>query len=116
MDIDIFNNIFFTVAIMFTRQGIHFRGNEYFDEKFGINISKEYLREQTAIVKPKIIMPLGNSAWGMIREICELHQYDNRISEVVNDSGKSNIKKYKTIIIPNYHPLSHASPDIQYDI
>jgi len=116
IDMDVFNNIFFTVAIMFTRQGNHFRGNEFYDEKFGIKVSYIYLKEQIDIVKPKIIIPLGNTAWSMIRDIFKLYDYDLKISNVINNLGKNNIIIGDTIIIPNYHPAAHINPNIQYDI
>ncbi|MBD3329562.1 hypothetical protein GF357_03645, partial [Candidatus Dojkabacteria bacterium] len=38
-----FGKLFFTVAVFFTRKGNRFRGNEYYDEGFGVKHSLPYL-------------------------------------------------------------------------
>ena len=112
----IWDEFIFTVAVFFTRQGDHFRGSEFYDEKFGVRTSLPYLKRQIEIVKPKIIMPIGGTAWGMVRDIFGLGKYPEKISEVIERLGKEIIKKGDTIIIPNFHPASHTDPNVQYDI
>jgi hypothetical protein len=113
---EIWDKFIFTVAVFFTRQGKHFRGSEFYDEKYGVELSLPYLTRQIDIVKPKVIIPLGGTAWGMVRSIFELKQMPGKISDVVNSlNGKPIIVK-NTAIIPNFHPASHTDPKIQYEI
>jgi uracil-DNA glycosylase len=109
------NNFFFTVAIMFTRQGTHFRGNEYFDEKLGVKESLPHLKKQIKIIDPQIIMPLGGIAWKMIDTIFELHT-KLTISQIIKKQKGEPIIIQNTKIIPNFHPASHTDPKIQMQI
>lgn len=112
---EVWNNFFFTVAIMFTRQGNHFRGNEFFDEKLGIEESLPYLKKQIEIVKPKVIMPLGGIAWRMVNDIFNLKR-NVTISQVIDEQRAMPICIDDVRIIPNFHPASHTNPEIQYNI
>jgi uracil-DNA glycosylase len=109
------NDFIFTVAIMFTRQGNHFRGNEFYDEKFGIEQSLPYLQKLIEIVKPSIIMPLGNVAWGMVKSIFNIN-ISGTISNIIQIQNFQPIKVGDTVIIPNFHPASHTDPKLQYKI
>ncbi len=109
------NNFFFTVAIMFTRQGSHFRGNEYFDEKLGIKESLPYIENQINIIKPKVIMPLGGIAWRMVDTIFKLNT-KLTISQIIKKQKGEPIISQKMKIIPNFHPASHTDPKIQMQI
>ncbi len=101
----IWSNFFFTVAVLFTLRGEHFRGSEYYDEKFGLRYSMPYLQEQIEIVKPKVIMPLGGTAWKSIRQIYKLVDYPEQISATVRLLNLSPIIIDSKVIVPNFHPL-----------
>lgn len=111
----VWDKFFFTVAIMFTRQGNHFRGNEFFDEKLGVVESLPYLKRQIEIIKPKVIMPLGGIAWKMLATIFELKQ-NLTISDVIEKQTGRPIIIGDTKIVPNFHPASHTDPKIQMSI
>jgi hypothetical protein len=113
---NIWNKFIFTIAVMFTRQGNHFRGNEFYDEKFGMKVSLPYLNKQIDIVQPKIIIPLGGTAWTMIREIISLKKYPVKISDTISYLNNQVIKSNNIFIIPDFHPASHTNPQIQYNI
>lgn len=115
IDSEIWDRFFFTVAIMFTRQGSHFRGNEFFDEKLGIAQSLPYLLKQIEIIKPKVIMPLGGIAWHMLNEIFQLGMKDS-ISEIIMKQDSKVIMVDGINIIPNFHPASHTDPKIQLSL
>lgn len=112
---EVWNNFFFTVAIMFTRQGKHFRGNEYFDENLGIRESLPYLQRQIEIINPKIIMPLGRIAWEMLDTIFKLNK-NISISKIIKQQNGKPIEVGKLKVIPNFHPSSHTDPKIQLHI
>lgn len=113
---DIWNEFFFTVAVLFTRQGKHFRGSEFYDEKFGVKLSLPYLQRQIKIVQPKVIVLSGGTAWGVIRTIYNLQQYPETISEVLNFLKGEVIKINDMVLIPNFHPASHTDKNVQYEI
>lgn len=107
------DSIFFTMAVLFTRQGSLFRGNQNFDPLKSAEHSYKYLARQLEIVKPKVVMPLGNLALESVNRFYNLG-YDNpKISEVVQGGP---IVKSDVVIIPNYHPAAHVDPNIQMDI
>jgi hypothetical protein len=112
---DVWREFVFTVAVLFTRQGNHFRGNEFYDEKFGVEQSYPYLKKQIEIIQPKVIMPLGGTAWKMIGEIFNL-DYPETITNVITVLRKKPIKINEQVIIPNFHPASHTDPKEQYQI
>ena len=112
---DLWNNFFFTVAVMFTRQGIHFRGNDNFDEKKSLELSYPYLKKQIEIVQPKVIMTSGNLSWTSVSKIFGLEKYGQNISSALKTLGEEKyVKSGDTYIIPNYHPASYIDPKIIY--
>lgn len=111
----IWKNFIFTMGILFTRQGDHFRGKEYYDEKFGMRESLPYLRSQIEIIKPKVIIPLGGVAWRMLREIKSIDKPES-ISDIVTEQNRKPIESDSLKVVPNFHPASHTDPKVQYDI
>ena len=108
LDMRVWDDFFFTMAILFTRRGEHFRGNEFFDLKFGIDQSLPYLKRQISIVKPKIIIPFGGSAWNSIRTILNLETFPSKISEVITYLNGEPINIDGIKVIPIFHPASHT--------
>jgi hypothetical protein len=109
----IWDNFFFTIAVLFTRQGNNFRGNDNFEPLTSLNLSYPYLTEQIKIVSPKVIIPLGNMAWEVLARYYSLASFGKNITEVVNKSlPKGIIKLDNVTIIPNFHPASHVDPKI----
>jgi uracil-DNA glycosylase len=113
---EIWNEIVFTMAVLFTRQGNHFRGNEFYDEKFGLEVSLPYLQRQIEIIQPKIIVPFGGAAWSSVRKIFKLEDYPSKITDIVAILNRKPIVIGDTTIIPNFHPASHTDPKIGYEI
>ncbi|MBD3329350.1 hypothetical protein GF357_02540, partial [Candidatus Dojkabacteria bacterium] len=77
--------------------------------------SLPYLKRQLEILNPKVIMPLGGTAWKAVREIFKL-ALPEKITDVVNLLDAENVSKDETIIIPNFHPASHVPPKIQFEV
>jgi hypothetical protein len=113
---EVYDSIIFTMAVLFTRQGKHFRGNENFDEKSSFEICYPYVKRQIEIVKPKIIMTLGGLAFKVVDQFFELGFSGKNLTEVVKTLKDNIIRKSDTIIIPNFHPASHIDPQIQLKI
>jgi hypothetical protein len=112
------SNIIFTMSVLFTRQGKHFRGTEFFDNEKSRLHSFPYLAKQIEIVQPKVIMTLGGMAWQSVSEYFKLRTYKGKtvttvISEI-SDIGYLTVGD--TIVIPNFHPASHVSPTIMKNI
>jgi hypothetical protein len=116
MSDETWDNIVFTMAVLFTRQGNHFRGNEFYDEKFGLELSLQYLQRQIEIIQPKIIVPFGGAAWGSVQKIFKLENFPNKITDIVAILNRKPIVIGDTTIIPNFHPASHTDPKIGYEI
>lgn len=107
------NNFFFTIAVLYTRQGKHFRGSHNFDPKISLDHSYPYVSRQIDIVKPKIIMPLGGMAWEIISKKFDLKDNGKTITEVMNNLSKEQyLKVGDYYIIPNFHPASYVDPKI----
>ncbi len=103
---------FFTVAVLLTRKGHLFRGNDNFEPKVSLSHSYPYLIKQIEIVDPKLIMPLGGMAWESLAKYFRL-DYGKTITEVINNLPSEGYIKVKDIyIIPNFHPASHVDPKI----
>lgn len=117
-DQKVFNDFFFTMAVLFTRKGTHFRGSHNFDEKKSFEISYPFVAKQIEIVKPKVIMPIGSLGFRVIDRFFNLGYSQKTLSEVISELNSNNhtIKLTDTIIIPNFHPASHTSPKIQTEI
>lgn len=114
----IYDKFFFTMAVLFTRHGKHFRGNHNFDERQSFEISYPYVARQIEIVKPKVIMPLGLLGLKLVTRYFDL-PFRNRNLESVIDELESIgrcIHLTNTMIIPNYHPASYTSPSQQKEI
>jgi hypothetical protein len=110
-------NIFFTMAVLFTRQGNTFRGNDNFDERRSFEISYPYVKKQIDIVKPKLIIPLGNLAFNVVNRYFGLGYKETKIGKIINNLGSNGIIDLgDTKILPIYHPASHMDPKIQKDI
>jgi uracil-DNA glycosylase family 4 len=111
-DIDptLINSIFFTVAVVFTRTGHLFRGNENYNEAKSFEISYPYVSRQLDIVKPKVILTLGGLAFNVVNRHLNLNKKSKKLSEIVSE-GK--IESAELLIIPAYHPASFVSPEIQ---
>lgn len=106
---------FYSVAVLFTRTGIHFRGNHNFDPVKSAEHSYKYLAQQIDILSPKIIMPLGGLALDQIQKYFDLELSGNNLTEKIGNINTGIIQKNKTIIIPNYHPAAHINPEIMLD-
>ncbi len=112
-DDSVFDDFFFTMAVLFTRQGTHFRGNDNFDEKRSYEYSYPFVTRQIEIVKPEIIMPIGGLGFKVVNDYFKLG-YDKRtLTSVIEELGDSVIRVNGTVIIPNFHPASHTSPAFQ---
>lgn len=111
------NNIIFTMAVLFTRQGKHFRGSHNFDQKKSAELSYKYVSKQIDIIKPKIIIPLGNLAFEVVNKYFNLGYKSPKISKIVEElDGKYFIDAGDTKILPNYHPAAHVSPATQTNV
>jgi hypothetical protein len=107
------DSFFFTIAVLFTRQGTHFRGSDNFDPKKSLDHSYPYVIKQIEIVKPKIIMPLGGMAWEILSKYYNLQVFGKTITEVINNMpSEGYIKSGEIYLIPNFHPASHVDPKI----
>lgn len=115
-DPQIWDDIIFTMAVLFTRQGEHFRGNHNFDPKQSAQHSYQYVSKQIEIVKPKIIITLGGMAFDVVNQYFKLG-YDGRtVTSVIEELKEDVIKKDDTVIIPNFHPASHTDHKLQMSI
>lgn len=117
-DQKIYDNFFFTMAVLFTRQGTKFRGNEFFDEKKSMEISYPYVAKQIEIVQPKVVMTLGNLALSLVNRYYNLDYKDVKLSDILTSLKKNNgvITREEVLIIPNYHPAAHINPSIKKEI
>ncbi|MBI2356537.1 hypothetical protein HYV12_00555 [Candidatus Dojkabacteria bacterium] len=110
---EMWDKIFFTMAVLFTRQGKLFRGNQNFDEKKSFEISYPYVKRQIDIVQPKLIIPLGNLAFSVINRYYGLEYTDIKISKIINSLEGGFIHLNSVSILPNYHPAAHVDPKVQ---
>jgi len=112
---DVWNKFIFTVAVLFTRQGKQFRGSEFYDESFGMKESLPYLKRQIEIIKPKVIIVMGGTAWKQIKDIYNL-KYPDKFSEVILKLNRKPIVYKDVKIIPIFHPASFTDPKVQYKL
>lgn len=113
-DESLWSEFIFTVAVMFTRSGTKFRGNENFDERQSVALSQPYLSRQIEIVKPSIILTLGNTALNMVADHFLLNLGDITLTNLLSKPGQNQtIHVDSTEIIPAFHPAAHVHPDIQ---
>lgn len=115
-DAEIWDEIIFTMAVLFTRQGEHFRGANNFDPKQSAANSYPYVSKQIEIVSPKVIITLGGMAFDVVNRHFEL-SYDGRtVTRVIEELGDDVIQTEQAVIIPNFHPASHTDPKLQLRI
>lgn len=112
----IWDDIIFTMAVLFTRQGEHFRGNHNFDPVQSALHSYPFVARQIEIVKPKIIVALGGMAFEVVNKYFRLGYEGKTITDVIVTLGQESIHADNTIIIPNFHPASHTDPKLQMQI
>ncbi|MDQ6985585.1 MAG: hypothetical protein Q9M91_02140 [Candidatus Dojkabacteria bacterium] len=112
---DVFDKFIFTMAVLFTRKGNHFRGVDNFHEKRSFEISYPYVSRQIDIVKPKVIMPLGRMGVEILDKKFELGLFiDKTLTQIVEENlDKEPIRVGDYSIIPNFHPASHTDPKKQ---
>lgn len=110
---NVWHDIIFTMAVLFTREGDNFRGNNNFDSKQSASISYPYVSKQIEIVKPKIILASGGMAFDVLNRFYNLGFDGQTVTQVINELGENVIKSAETIIIPNFHPASHTDPKLQ---
>ncbi|MDO8609032.1 MAG: uracil-DNA glycosylase family protein [bacterium] len=109
------NHFFFTVAVFFCRSGTLFRGNENFDKK-GIDLSLPFLKRQINIVKPKIILTLGDMALKQVFNAMDIPIKYKNLTQYINEIQEKKYIIYNgIIIIPSFHPAAHVNPKIIYD-
>ena len=102
----------FTVAEYFCRSGKLFRGSENFDAK-GIGLSLPFLKRQIEIVKPKVILTLGDMALRQVVTAMEIPiNYKNLTGFVCENKY---IQHNGTIIIPSFHPAAFVDPKLIYE-
>lgn len=106
-DPTLINTIFFTVAIMFTRTGNLFRGNQNFNERQSFDISFPYLSRQITIVQPKVILTLGGLAFQAVNQHFNLNLSNQKLKTTVEQGI---ITTSCNIIIPAYHPAGIYCP------
>ncbi len=107
------DKVFFTVAVFFARQGIHFRGNENFAPTESARKCLDILDRQIQIVKPKVILTLGNLAFTSLAELAGYKPSGNLthdINKVKNEGGVINYAS--AVVIPNFHPAAHIPKDL----
>lgn len=107
---------FFTVAVLFTRKGIHFRGNHNFDPKKSAEHSYQYFKRQLDIVRPSVVMPLGSLALYQTEKYFDLNLKGANLTQKINNLDKGVIHKAQSTIIPNYHPAAYVNPDLMMTI
>jgi uracil-DNA glycosylase len=114
----IWEEFFFTMAVLFTRPGKHFRGNHNFDEKRSYEISYPYVSEQITIVQPKVIVTLGGLGFKAVNDHFKLGLEKKTVTQIIKDLTTKDhiIQLDNTTIIPNFHPASHTSPILQKQI
>lgn len=108
--IEISDLLFFTVAVLFTRTGIHFRGNHNFDPKRSSEHSYPFLAKQIDIVNPKVIVPLGGLALTQVERYIGFTLPGNSLSDKINKLEGGILQTDDKIIVPNYHPAAHVPP------
>lgn len=110
IDPTLINSIFFTVAVIFTRTGTLFRGNQNYNESQSFEISFPYVSRQIEILKPKVIFTLGGLAFKTVDRHFKLNQNNLKLSQIVSQ-GSIDLESVK--IIPAYHPAAFVSPEVQ---
>jgi len=115
-DPKVWDDIIFTMAVLFTRKGEYFRGNHNFDPKQSAEHSYPFVSELIQITQPKIIIILGGMAFDVVNRYFQLGYGGKTVTKVIEELGDQVIKTKDTIIIPNFHPASHTDPKLQMKI
>jgi hypothetical protein len=115
-DKKIHDKFFYTMAVLFTRQGIHFRGNHNFDEAKSFEISYPYVARQIEIVRPKVIITIGNLGFKVVNRYYKLNYGKIKLTDLIKEIGSSAIQLNESTVIPNFHPASFTDPKIQKQI
>jgi len=110
IDPKLIDTIFFTVSVVFTREGYLFRGSQNYNEAKSFEISYPYVSRQIDIVKPKVILTMGGLAFKTVDRYFGLGKANQKLSQIVNN-GELNISD--SLIIPAYHPAAFVSPKVQ---
>lgn len=110
---NIFDDFFFTMSVLFTRQGTNFRGSNNFDENKSFEISYPYVSRQIEIVKPRIILTLGNMPFKVVNNHYKLGYEKIEITKIINNLNGDIVEADNTIIIPCFHPAAHIDPKRQ---
>jgi hypothetical protein len=114
---DKWDKIFFTMSVLFMRQGIHFRGSHNFDNKKSAELSYKYVARQLDIIKPKLIITLGNMGFEVVNKYFNLGYKEPKVTKLVEElEDKYFIEVGSTKILPNFHPAAHVDPKIQKKI
>jgi len=104
-------DIMFTMAVLFTRQGDKFRGTDNFAPKESAQISYPYFKRQLDIVSPTTVMCLGGMAMDCANQYYQLGLDGMKITHIVEESRpKGYFEKDGVRIIPNFHPAAHVPP------
>lgn len=115
MHITDWQKFIFTVAEFFCRSGTKFRGDENFDTK-GIELSLPFLKRQIEIIKPKIILTLGDMALKQVIKAMDIEvNYKNLTKFIEETEDKKYIVYKQTIIIASFHPAAHVDPKMIYE-
>jgi hypothetical protein len=115
MKIDDWQLFFFTVAEYFCRTGTLFRGSDNFDPK-GVELSLPFLKRQIEIVKPIIILTLGDMALKQVIRAMNIKiNYKNLTKFIDETKEKKYFTHQGTLIIPSFHPAAHVNPKIIYE-
>lgn len=111
------DNIIFTMSVLFTRKGKHFRGNHNFDPKQSFEISYPYVVRQIETVSPKVIITLGGMAFDVVNRHFNLG-YKGSLTTIIKSLEPKGVITLSdgTKIIPNFHPASFTSPVQQMEI
>lgn len=114
--LELSNFFIYTVAVMFTRKGIHFRGNHNFDPIKSAEHSFPFLERQISILQPKVIMPLGGLALSQVEKCFHLDLPGKNLTQKIENLGENVVRVGETVIIPNFHPAAYIDTKIQMRI
>ncbi len=113
---DFLKMFMFTVAVLFTRTGKHFRGNHNFDPKQSADHSYPYLKEQLDLVKPKVIITLGGLSLDQIERYFDMNLEGKNLTDKISKLEEGYVCVNDIVWIPNFHPAAHVSPRLQKEI
>lgn len=115
MTTDDWQPFFFTLADFFCRSGTLFRGSSNFDTK-GVEQSLPFLKRQIEIIKPKIVLTLGDMALKQVVQAMNMQITYTNLTEFIKETEKKKYISFQgTMIIPSFHPAAHVNPNIIYE-